>query len=509
MTATLTFNDDDNYLADVAKRLAALGELPSLPDPMPTWGEMVAWVARGRCPRDAKSEAERRCRALYGWTTLGQLSDFELGTNIPELVLEASVPLAMLKIEEADEENDGKIDVLGATQSEWGWIPGAGEERRDWAAYQIDEEMQFSITVRPLEVIADLTARNEHLQVEDRLISPLFPIINAFLQHHTPVKTNRRPYRIIPARIAMAYESDRRMPERFSPPAHVQRTKGGQMLIPGFECDWAPSPALPLALYDLGGGPNDGKGEGAPLALRIFVESVLALHQEDRNGRRREIEVPLREFLSWISIDTPDALRRQNRYLDQVQRAIEALDKAWIPTYNPATREHRVERVVLVQGLPTGRGALDRPVTIYVTLPPGSENGPLVPPTLRTWGKKSAGAYRLLLNLCYRWFNPGVTRRPMSQPGRKGFWYQSQNPDDYNPMMSSEILRLAFPNSGAKNRSEMTSRALTALKDLADTGDVQIVTTGEGLIVMPPSKGSLSIKAESTSHTSENHVPNR
>ena len=108
VTATLTFNDDDNYLADVAKRLAALGELPSLPDPMPTWGEMVAWVARGRCPRDAKSEAERRCRALYGWTTLGQLSDFELGTNIPELVLEASVPLAMLKIEEADEENDGK-----------------------------------------------------------------------------------------------------------------------------------------------------------------------------------------------------------------------------------------------------------------------------------------------------------------------------------------------------------------------------------------------------------------
>ena len=63
MTATLTFNDDDTYLADVAERLAALGELPNLPHPMPTWGEMVAWVARGRCPRDAKSEAERRCRA--------------------------------------------------------------------------------------------------------------------------------------------------------------------------------------------------------------------------------------------------------------------------------------------------------------------------------------------------------------------------------------------------------------------------------------------------------------
>ena len=97
----------------------------------------------------------------------------------------------------------------------------------------------------------------------------------------------------------------------------------------------------------------------------------------------------------------------------------------------------------------------------------------------------------------------------MSQPGRKGFWYQSQNPDDYNPMMSSEILRLAFPNSGAKNRSEMSSRALTALKDLADTGDVQIVTTKRRTDRHATQQGQPLDKAESTSHTSENHVPNR
>ena len=187
----------------------------------------------------------------------------------------------------------------------------------------------------------------------------------------------------------------------------------------------------------------------------MFLEAeqtsfIPGLHQlVDQGGGRGEAQISLREFLSWIGIDNPDALRRQSRYLDQVRRAIEALDKAWIPIYNPITNEHRIERVVLVQGLPTSRGALEKSVTIYISqLPPGSENGPLIPPTLRTWGKRSAGAYRLLLNLCYNWFRPGVTRRPASQPGRKEFWYQSQNPDDYEPMTPSEVLRMAFPNSG-------------------------------------------------------------
>ena len=228
----------------------------------------------------------------------------------------------------------------------------------------------------------------------------------------------------------------------------------------------------------------------------MFLEAeqtsfIPGLHQlVDQGGGRGEAQISLREFLSWIGIDNPDALRRQSRYLDQVRRAIEALDKAWIPIYNPITNEHRIERVVLVQGLPTGRGALEKSVTIYISLPPGSENGPLIPPTLRTWGKRSAGAYRLLLNLCYNWFRPGVTRRPASQPGRKEFWYQSQNPDDYEPMIPSEVLRMAFPNSGGKNRSEMTSRAMKALKDLAKDEDVQIMTTTRGLIIMPPTSAA-------------------
>ena len=49
---------------------------------------------------------------------------------------------------------------------------------------------------------------------------------------------------------------------------------GKQLVMPGFASVETPSPALPLALYDLGAGPTISPGRGAPLALRMFVESV-------------------------------------------------------------------------------------------------------------------------------------------------------------------------------------------------------------------------------------------
>ena len=46
-------------------------------------------------------------------------------------------------------------------------------------------------------------------------------------------------------------------------------------------------------------------------------------------------------------------------------------------------------------------------------LPPGSGPGPKVSPTLGAWGARSAPAYSAMLNLAYRWFDPGVTRHPV------------------------------------------------------------------------------------------------
>ena len=52
--------------------------------------------------------------------------------------------------------------------------------------------------------------------------------------------------------------------------------------MPGFAKPDTPSPALPLALYDLGAGPAISPGKGAPLALRMFVESVLSVPMDER-----------------------------------------------------------------------------------------------------------------------------------------------------------------------------------------------------------------------------------
>ena len=485
MTTTSTFADDDEYLASAAERLTQEGDLPGLPDPMPKWQELVHWVGIGRCPRHASSDAKRRLHALYGWTKLAQISDFSLEADLFCLVLYALVPIEMLSA--GDDEEQDTVHVLEDLLKEWRPVPKRPGIWRDWTIDQVGDQFICSLELGPLEVVADLEYQRDQMGRKE-LTSPLLPLIKAFLQRPQLVKPNLKDARIMPDRLAMARDSDRRVPSRFSPAAYVQRANGRQLLMPGFEHDSGPSPALPLALYDLGGGFDDRKGEGAPLALRIFVESILAIPQEARNGYPAELEVSLREFLSWLAIDTPDALRRQNRYLGQLQRAIEALDKAWIPIYNPFSQEYRIERVVLVQGIPIGPGALEKPVRIYVTLPPGSENGPMIPPSLRSWGKQNAGAYRLLLNLCYLWFDPGRSRRPFKQPGRKAFWYQSQNPDHYDPITKTELLRLAFPNSVAKNKTEMTRKALKALGNLEAAGDVRTVVVGDKIIVMPPGK---------------------
>ena len=74
-----------------------------------------------------------------------------------------------------------------------------------------------------------------------------------------------------------------RMMRLFSASAHRE----GQLAMPGFgETDFD-GPALPLALYGLGDtNLQHGGGRGAPLALRLFVEAVLAVRLEDRRNRQ-------------------------------------------------------------------------------------------------------------------------------------------------------------------------------------------------------------------------------
>ena len=132
-----------------------------------------------------------------------------------------------------------------------------------------------------------------------------------------------------------------------------QGTKDQFDLFPGFgpgEAQGPIVPALPLALYDLGGsGAMTRGGPGAaPLALRIFVETVLSANGPG-NSRARQRDAPL-------------PLPPQ-RFGD------------WLATLYPVSAEWRrgAARLIVVPVDIPRSGRRDDWIRFEVHLPPGSE----------------------------------------------------------------------------------------------------------------------------------------
>ena len=205
--------------------------------------------------------------------------------------------------------------------------------------------------------------------------------------------------------------------------------------------------------------PHHGGGRGAPLALRLFVEAVLAVGLDDRHTDKPiALEVPLRDLLDRLY---PGPRKpRPNEYWPRLMRAAEALDAmdARVPWVDPETGRGGLRRVVSVGDIPRGPDALDDFVRVVVDLPPGSGPGPRVTPTLGEWGTRSAPAYFALLNLAYRWFDPGVTRHPT----RGGHWLQAQDPERYPELSNADVVAITRPLSAR------TARRKTAAEGLGD-----------------------------------------
>ena len=292
--------------------------------------------------------------------------------------------------------------------------------------------------------IGDLWDKYRHAVDSSRDVRwPLAPLVNAWQQRPRPVEPNRRTTdRIIPGRLAMADTSNN--PRLlFSPAAHAEYgPDGSQLVLPGFANAETPSPALPLALYDLGAGPTISRGKAAPLALRMFVEAVLSVRMHERErGQPVAMSVALREFLQWLY---PTRAPTPAEYWPKLMRAIDALDSrsARVPLYDPHTKRSELRRIVSVGGIPRGPGALDESVRIIVDLPPGSGNGPQVSDRLRLWGLRSGPAYRLLINLAYQWHRPGVTKIPLRR-GKPRHWVQVNDPDRYPYISDQDLVMLA------------------------------------------------------------------
>ena len=311
--------------------------------------------------------------------------------------------------------------------------------------------------------------------IRRKIPNPLAPLVKAY---PTPVdgKANLRPDRILPAKLAMVSPSHKRAGRLFSSAAH----RRGQLVLPGFEVADSEGPALPLALYQLGeDNPERGGGRGAPLALRLFVEAVLAAPYDERNaGQPVVLQVTLRDLLDRLY---PGPRRpKPNEYWPRLMSAVEALDRmdARIPWHDPETGRGGLRRIVSVGDIPRGPGALDDVVRMIVDLPPGSGPGPKVSPTLGAWGAKSAPAYTAMLNLAYRWFYPGVTRLPVGG----GHWIQAQDPKRYPALSDADVVAITRPLSARAARRKLVVEGWEVLRKLEAAGELRI----ESGRVLPP-----------------------
>ena len=262
---------------------------------LPTQQELAAWIVAGACPPEAMREVADRLAVLWGV-------------------------------------EPGKVTVTG-------WAYGGLTTWRDGEEWHAPGG----------EIVAAAKAA--------LVPNPLAPLLRAWQRGPVEGRPNLRPDRIIPGKLAMVDPSHvraGRMMRLFSASAHRE----GQLAMPGFgETDYD-GPALPLALYGLGDtNLQHGGGRGAPLALRLFVEAVLAVRLEDR-GKNKPIDmgVPLRDLLA--NLYPGPRKPRPTEYWPRLMRAVEALDAmdARIPWVDPKTGRGGLRRVVSVGDIPRGPG---------------------------------------------------------------------------------------------------------------------------------------------------------
>ena len=309
--------------------------------------------------------------------------------------------------------------------------------------------------------------------------------------------------RRLPAKLAMVELGHQRADELWSAAAYLEPQQQldlfdrgspvstpAQRVLPGFG-DWQPgrTPALPLQLWELGAASVAyGGGQGAPLALRLFVECVLGLPAIWRDGEAA-YEIPLSELRR--KLYPIDSRMSRKVFWQRLMRAVEILDSdaARIPWYDSKTGRGDRRRIVNITGLPHLPESPDALLRIVIDLPPKSQAGPRISDNLGRWGLHSAPAYRALLNLAYLWFEPGRTHYPVGT-GYGQYWVRSYEPEQYEPVTDDEIIALCYPTGVvSRNRHRQLERSLQAVTMLEEAGELVIEpvgTSGKERRILPP-----------------------
>lgn len=452
--APVTAPPDDVVLAELARVVwaAAHGKAACPKEAIPTTAGLGEWLREGDYPDELIFEAnEHLARVLPGAIWIAPIPTDRIPDH-PELELPPVVAVLSSALQAA--------------------IPELSEraKRRVSVYYPIED------VDRKLKDVCNETGK--------RLLHPAAPLVRAWQERPRQGLINLKTDRILPGRLAMIDDPAASPAFRtlFSPALRA----GGpdrQLRLPGFDRAQA-GPVLPLELYDLGAGNEaERRGRAAPLALRIWIESILAVHYEDRGHsdmRPIDIAMTFREFLDRIY---PGGRKpRPHEYYPRLRRAAEALasDAARIPWQDPDNPKIGGFRTIV--SIPDIPASLDSPFRVRVNLPPGAVDGPAMPASLPYWGVRSAAGYRALIGLGFRWHQPGRTRHPVR--GGK-HWIYSNDPADYDRITDDELLSLCFPTSTKKHRGSMLRDARQTLKTLIDAGEARMI---DGRI-LPPAAG--------------------
>ena len=504
-----TFNAGNSVMERVAARNG--GGIVSVDD-------MSRWLSSGGCPRDVVDVA--------AWSVLELYTRDEYLMSDETVRVQRKIHQPPVKGQSDEEAPQGEYEIFSgdplphrkATKStnlildpHGNWLTA------EFVGPTISSETGVSDTDECFTVLVHISHILEQwnqLPVNDRPRDG-FPLEILYLawvkQPKLVIPSSRTTRRIIPSKLAQVAPGDRQAGKLFTVAAHVallapeSGTAPGQMafsglqhlevakqqfVLPGFKESTTIGPCLPLALYDLGDAPATSRGPAAPLPLRLFVEAVLAVPMDSRETDNPvAMRVTLRKLLEWLY---PSPRKpRPNEYWPRLMAAFEALESpaARIPWYDPDTGQGGLRRIVNITDIPRGPAKLDDLISVIVDLPPGSGNGPQVSDNLRQWGIKSAAGYRALLNLAYRWFEPGRTHFPVGK-GRRRFWAQANDPDRYPALTDDELIALCFPNSSRSARRNLLSGARKVIRQLEQADELRIVESKGTLKLLPPEAGS-------------------
>ena len=244
---------------------------------------------------------------------------------------------------------------------------------------------------------------------EPRPRHPAAPLVAAWQRWAAvAVVVDRQPRAILPASLRDADRDDARLPvnlDRVTPLGPVREYEQGY--LPGLEPPPSLVPPVPwLTLYDLTAvGPIQTRGRGAPLAQRLFVEMLTAVHRADRGPWAVATPVTLRELFAWCWPRYFDAKAgrwrggyQRNKHLVPLRRALVELDNMRI------VHGGWERRLIRVDDLPTEATALDDAVRFHVRHLPGSDRGPMIDrSSARRWGVVSAPVWRATIRLAYLW----------------------------------------------------------------------------------------------------------